>query len=570
MRQSIDPMSRVFGWLVALLCVASCEPFAPTAKPTFRPLNDTPCNGRTYQGLTLRCGRFYLSHRAEDYIGFAVLTPTRTQNRQDPVVYFAGGPGEGGNTTQDLAFWQAWWLGMDIARPLIIWDSWGNEGAGGRFNCAIAPSPITQRLPSAHSPQQLATAHYADANHADAHLAEDANPDDANLAELVQCTDSWASEAGIALPDRLSSRAHAEALVALMQALGYRHWHALAVSYGYRVAEWVAALAPEATLSLTLDSPYDWSLDRPSARANNWYHFFNWAISRCEQPDCEVNPRQRWLALINAFNAKPLSGAPSSGDSGQKTHTDLGLISGNVLAHLLYSLWYNGQPAAWFDILYAAEEAQQLGYMTQRLARHLSIPAHKRLGEHWPLAHWLTECFDNAAESPADYHAQLAATISHPDPAWTMLLSPDLGLQLCHALAGRHTQASTESRSPPALAPVPRWILVGGQDPVTPLASLRQLAEQPWSVFWVAPGAGHGVLLSTSCGDTALGAYWEAPRAGLAQARAQASHRSMAALPIALPQSFTQASPQGKIASDLTERHNPPSCRAFTFDSAKP
>ena len=478
---------NVLLWVLCACGVMACSKPAPPIAATTAKIVFSPCAGSDHAGVQSRCGRFYPDpQHPAIYVGFAVVSPVITQPLGAPVLYLSGGPGEGGNSLGlSLESWRYQLLDDQWQRPIVLWDSRGNEGAWGAFNCEAYRQ---------FSVRQLA--------------ATQAEPEE-ELRLAQSCLARWQvllTNTGL---EQFSAQQSARDALALMKALGFNQWHVMSVSYGSRVAEWLQFLAPKAVQSLLLDSPYSWQLLNRGLHAEQWAaamtHFFTFCqhSAQCQQGAEDIHAL--FWQVIAMLDAKPIH--LSFELDGYKERA---LIAAPQFAHLFFSELYS---AANYPQMVVQLKALAAGDTAPFATAVSSLLAASLRAEASPWLYWVTECNDNQTQTTEDY----ARAVNQLEP-WARFLGPDMSLTLCQ-WAPIRAQAQ-----PPGASPwVPTVVLAGELDPVASAAASRRMAQQRQGVYLVAPFVGHGLLSQDVCTTEWLETFWQ-DAAGFIANRARDGH----------------------------------------------
>lgn len=514
----------------------------------------TMCEGVEVSGIQSQCGRFYPDpNNAFIYIAFAKLTPISAAKEAAPVVYFSGGPGEGGNTSgAKLEAWRYRMLDWNMQRPLIVWDSRGNIGAWGEFHCAAYQELMLAqlRLSQLRQSEPVATSDTASAN--DWGLKDE--------GEVVQsCLQQW----HIALKrtdfSQFSSRQSASDILGLLDALQIQQWHALSVSYGSRVAQWLAHLRPEGMLSALFDSPYGWHVQTREARMDRWEHAFERFYQACQQkPDCHQQHDVK--ALVESSLAKRRQ-QPLSVRYTLEGRVYRAAIDDIQLRHIVFSdLYWPDQYAPWVRA-FAHLEKGDAGPVEALIHPVLET---KLSHQAAPWLYWVTECNDNRQRLDGE-HETLSTPLAPPHSAdryWQpdtqshicQLLSADRFLPVQPALDEYLTGHALIAAAfpPPSNPEYPRIVLAGEYDPVVTLNDARQVSGTEGIVF-VGHEAGHGLFYGEVCGTDWLAHYWSAPQGFINTLTSDASMLTVNALKNTLKNAPNNES--GRLASEFGQCH---------------
>jgi pimeloyl-ACP methyl ester carboxylesterase len=250
-----------------------------------------------------------------------VISVPATRTRQDPVVYLAGGPGDGAWLDPDrIGFW--WQFVADNAwvneRDLVLVDQRGTGLTEPRMDCP------EQEAAQVHS---LAFG----LNRAAARTE--------SVKAAAECRARVEKEGHD--PLSYTSRDSATDLHDLMAALKLQQWNVYGLSYGTRLALTYARDYPHDVRSLILDSVYlpesafidddAWRTDRA----------FRMLFDGCKRdPDCDrwyPNLEQRLQKLVEKLNQAPIESEVEL-DSGQRTKV---VVTGELLLNYLFQNLYN-------------------------------------------------------------------------------------------------------------------------------------------------------------------------------------------------------------------------------------
>jgi pimeloyl-ACP methyl ester carboxylesterase len=250
-----------------------------------------------------------------------VVSVPATRKREDPVVYLAGGPGDGAWLDADrIDFW--WQFVADNAwvneRDLVLVDQRGTGLTEPRMDC----------------PEQEAVQIHS--------LAFGLNRAAARTESVKAAADCRARvEKEGHDPLSYTSRDSATDLHDLMSALKLQQWNVYGLSYGTRLALTYARDYPHDVRSLILDSVYlpesafidddAWRTDRA----------FRVLFDGCKRdPDCDrwyPNLEQRLLNLVEKLNKVPIE---SNVDLDGGRHANV-VVTGELLLNYLFQNLYN-------------------------------------------------------------------------------------------------------------------------------------------------------------------------------------------------------------------------------------
>jgi pimeloyl-ACP methyl ester carboxylesterase len=250
-----------------------------------------------------------------------VISVPETRKREDPVVYLAGGPGDGAWLDADrIGFW--WEFVANNAwvneRDLVLVDQRGTGLTQPRMDC----------------PEEEAAQVHSLGFGLDRTAVRDES-----VKAAGECRKRVEKEGHD--PLSYTSRDSATDLHDLMNALKLQQWNVYGLSYGTRLALTYARDYPHDLRSLILDSVYlpesafieddAWRTDRA----------FRVLFDGCKRdPDCDrwyPNLEQRLLDLVQRLNKTPIESDVEL-DSGQHTKV---VLTGELLLNYLFQNLYN-------------------------------------------------------------------------------------------------------------------------------------------------------------------------------------------------------------------------------------
>jgi len=250
-----------------------------------------------------------------------VISVAETRKREDPVVYLAGGPGDGAWLDNDrIDFW--WEFVADNAwvneRDLVLVDQRGTGLTQPRMDC----------------PEQEAAQIHA--------LGFGLNRQAAR-EESVSAAAACRARVDKEGHDPLSytSRDSATDLHDLMSALKLQQWNVYGLSYGTRLALTYARDYPHDARSLILDSVYLPESDFLEDDAWRTDRAFRVLFDGCRRsPDCDrwyPNLEQRLQALVDKLNRTPIDKEVEL-ESGKRAKV---VVTGELLLNYLFQNLYN-------------------------------------------------------------------------------------------------------------------------------------------------------------------------------------------------------------------------------------
>lgn len=444
-----------------------------------------------------RCGRLLRPLRpgpapgAQLPIEVAVLPAVARVPRADPVVFFAGGPGQG---AIDLAGTVRGLLGrLNNRRDLILIDLRGT-GRSAPLACGFdSPQAVWRPLQEQFDPARRGQA-------------------------VAECRDRLVAGPLGDLAAYGTSRA-VEDVIAVLDALGRRQVNLVGVSYGTRVALEFARQAPERVRRTVLDgvAPADMRL-AVSGRVDG-QAALEALLAGCQaQPACaRAHPdlRSRLLALLSGPARTVRVTHPVTG-----VREDVALTRETLLALMRGPLYAPALAAALPAAIAAASEGR-----LEPLAGLAAAAAGPRAPSLATGLHLSVVCSEDLPVAAPD------AAVGSAGPAAASPLALDDPYERLCAGWPRYTPPPGYATVPVARSPV--WLLSGGVDPVTPPRHGERTAQAlgELAVHTVVPAAGHG-LLAGACIRDAAARFIDEPDAVQARAQArEAGERCARALP---------------------------------------
>lgn len=360
----------------------------------------------------------------------------------DPLVYIAGGPGEGGNTRGDtLAVWDEWLSGMPIGRDFVLLDPRGLSPSEPAWDCEEY-SEISRQL--LNRPLTFA--------------------EEAGLIApvLEQCLQQWQAEllkrgGPVASLDTFSSELNARDLGSALRNLGYRQWNYLAVSYGTRVALLAAMEQPEVR-RIVLDSPYPPGRGSIGDALVVWMKAFADFWRRCEKSSCPFDEKRFWQLMAD-LRERPVWVEVDDWRSGK---SEKWLLNDGRLAAALYTAFYSSELAG---KVAPALDLHSRGD-SRVLMEILEVFFNQAFDSRFNGAiYWATECNDNLLEDEETYAALLAES-----GQWRPYFSSDWQHSVCRAAVFRSGQLPSMQE-----IAVPVLVVAGTLDPITTAVHARAL-----------------------------------------------------------------------------------------------
>lgn len=424
-------------------------------------------------------------------LSVAVIRGSGAAGSQPPLVYLAGGPGQGHNTAPTmLSVWTRWYQKLGLQRDFILMDLRGLRRSEPSWDC-------DSYLQAAKRLWQL-----------DLNFAEEAARSIPLLEECYQRFEDFLRQhtpaAGV---EQFTSRQNAADVGQALDALGYVQWDLLGVSYGTRVAL-IAALSQPQVRRLILDSPYPIAYGQLSDTPLLWAQAFTRFFAACDEGlwGCPVGIDSEALfwQVLEGLDAQPLTATVEdwSTDTPQSW-----VVNGERFAAVVYSAFYSREL---YFLVHPALHALSEGNAepAQLLLEYFYNQAFDP--EFNNVVFWATECNDNTPESEADYLASLSQV-----GRWASLFDGDWHSDIC-----RYGAFATGQKPPMAELDIPVLLAVGQWDPITPIshgqALLRwlprglylPLAENAHAEFYSSDCAASVVPWFLSASDDELRSQW--------------------------------------------------------------
>ncbi len=400
-----------------------------------------------------------------------VISVPETRRREDPVVYLAGGPGDGAWLDSDrIDFW--WEFVADNAwvneRDLVLMDQRGTGMTMPRMDC---PEQETAQVRSLGFGLNRTAAR------------------EAWVKAAAECRARVEMEGHD--PLSYTSRDSATDLHDLMNALKLRQWNIYGLSYGTRLALTYARDYPYDVRSLILDSVYlpeSAFLEDDAWRTDRAFHVL---FDGCRRdPDCDrsyPNLEQRLLSLVERLNRTPIDSEVEL-DSGQHAKV---AVTGELLLNYLFQNLYNRsgietvpQIIDLFEHGSPAAITSEIGYLADLHvdrpdwgdALSLSIDCHEEVP------------FNDLAKLRRDYARYPLLKSFAEDQSWG-------------AACTKWPMGPIDPlENAPIYSDVPTLLLTGLYDPITPPQYARLAGSRLTNSFYFEfSSVGHDVLSNEPC-----------------------------------------------------------------------
>lgn len=442
------------------------EPVKQALKPW---VEHRSCDYQAPPGVELAC--YWIDVEAHT-LSIAVLSRSGTTAASIPLVYLAGGPGEGNNTAPSrLADWAQWYQRLELPQDFVVIDPRGVNLSQPSWDC--------QRYITAAKNlwQQNFT------------YAEEAERSLPILRECYQQFSAFmhkrASSAGI---EQFNSRQNAADVAHILSGLGYARWDLLGVSYGTRVAI-VAALNQPQVRRLILDSPYPLAQGQLSETPLLWAQAFNRFFDACDQGlwSCPADAQSETLfwQVFRSLNEQPLT---VTVEDWSTTGHYVWQLNGDRLAAMIYSTFYSSE--LYFMIFPAlqallARDTQPAQFLLDLFYNTAFDPGFNNL------IFWATECNDNVAETEAQYIDALGQV-----GPWAPIFASDWKVDIC-----RQDVFFTTGQKPAMEAiGAPTLVAVGAWDPITPATHAQALLNWlPQGLYLPLANHAHAEFFNGSC-----------------------------------------------------------------------
>ncbi len=478
------------------------EPVAPaqTSSPESR-IDWRDCDSLIHSSRPLLCGRYFPPSAGGTLsLPFVIFRYTGADGHADPLVYLSGGPGAGMQTGDDnLQSWAYWLDELQLKRDLVIFDQKGLKPGQPYWDCD-AYNQISKKL----------LAH-------DLSLADEYRDISPVLQRCLHEFDQWLRSPAVGLENGLKSINTLESateLRAMLTALKYPRWNLWGVSYGSRLALVAAQQEPARVRSLILDSPYPLDRGRPSEKPANYARALQrfWTLCENNVTACGLavdDPQALFWRVIRQLRVAPVTYRVTDAADSSRVRVVLNDQRFFSLAH--FALY---DPRLYGALLKAMVWLDQAGQVGKNAGEEPADPVEFLLTlfitsafdpEFNSLIFFATECNDNALETSESY---LKAAEAQP------ALYPFLALEWQYSPCQLPLFAGPALLDDDPAPGAPTLILVGEQDPVTPVDWAVSLARQlPQSVLIQVAETGHAVLASGNCDHDLIRRFVESPTA---------------------------------------------------------
>ncbi len=420
-------------------------------------------------GVAIDCGTLTVpeDHNApagrQIQLAVARIYSSSSTPQADPLIYLAGGPGEGALSSTDA------WVNSPIRqkRDIILLDQRGTGYSQPALNCP----PMT------------------------------------TFDDVEACRAQWVG-AGVNLSDYNSAQSAAD-IDELRMALGYREWNLFGVSYGTRLALTVMRDHAEGIRSVILDSVYP-------PQVNDWEEFatdeaaaFSLLFKACAAdaacngayPDLE----NAFYATVAQLNDQPILYNPTEGGN-------VVALDGNTLVESLYHALYLTANLPYLPkVIYGVSQGDypllsqlQSGEIFYKSPLRQESDAERgaagmynsvTCSEEIPFTNYDTALAD-AEAARGELRERLKAAVQ----------SVFGTCAIWSVTPAARIEALAVSSDLPAL------VLAGEFDPATPVAWSRSAAKTlSKSFFFEFPGIAHGVIDSGECASRIIVAFLDNP-----------------------------------------------------------
>lgn len=439
----------------ALLIAASASGFASGHQP--RPVQWQSC---AVPGIGMaRCGTVNVLESPGDPSGrrlalrVIVVAATSATPRPDPVLFLAGGPGQGAaELAAPLAARMAF---LREERDLVLVDQRGT-GASHPLTCG-APSRAADLMGRLFDPVHLRTCREQLARHADLR--------------------------------RYTTEAAAADYEAVIDALNYLQVNVWGVSYGTRLGLELVRRMPHRVRTLTLEAVVPTSFAWPTSGARDLDAALEAVISDCEgDRDCAAQHRTFRRDVDRAFAALARRAITTTILDPRTRQAERVTFSATDLAYATRGLLYGAEALALPRLFRAAASNQFDAFAQAYINRARGIGQELATGVHLGVY-----CAEDLPEVDVDAARQLAANTR-------------IGTYLVDQYASACStwpRASLSNRfHTPVHSKVPTLLMTGRRDPVTPPRTAHDVAKtltRARVLTWPSGGHGFDGLANPSC-----------------------------------------------------------------------
>jgi pimeloyl-ACP methyl ester carboxylesterase len=481
--------SGIWIGALALVCLGGLVD-VPDAQAEPGKLARADCWFKAPEKISTRCYRLSVPEsragRSEMTLELpvVVISVPEARKREDPIIYLAGGPGDGAWLDSDrIDFW--WEFVADNAwvneRDLVLMDQRGTGLTQPRMDCPEQEVAQIRSL-SFGLNRQAARETW--------------------MKAAADCRSRIEREGHD--PLSYTSRDSATDLHDLMSALKLEQWNVYGLSYGTRLALTYARDYPHDVRSMILDSVYlpesafleddPWRTDRA----------FRVLFDGCRRsPDCDrwyPNLEKRLLALVDKLNKTPIEREVEL-ESGKRARV---VVTGELLLNYLFQNMYNRsgietvpQIIDLFEKGSPAAITSEVGYLADLYidrsdwgdALSLSIDCHEEVP------------FNDLAKLRRDYLRYPLLKSFAEDESWGA------------ACANWPTGPLDPVENEPVYSEVPALLLTGLYDPITPPQYARLAGSRLINSFYFEfLSVGHDVLSNERCAGELATQFLEDPK----------------------------------------------------------
>ncbi|MCZ2835877.1 alpha/beta hydrolase [Modestobacter sp. VKM Ac-2985] len=434
------------------------------------------CDVDVPAGVDLECGTLEVPADRDDpgagtvSLAFGVVAAAADDPAEHPLVYLAGGPGQGALEFVPLAFGELY-EPLAQERDLILLDQRGTGLTEPSLACEEYSSWVRESLGSDEPVEELAAQ---------------------ATAALDECRQRLVDE-GVDFDD-YDSAASAADLEDLRRALGHEEWDLYGISYGTRLAQTAMRDHPEGIRAVVLDASYPIDADLYEETPGNAVRALEGLFATCaadagcaeQYPDLE----QTVTDLVAELDAEPATVTVLDPMTGERVE---GPLDGAGLVGFLFQSMYSTELIPFLpEIVDAAanDDFGTIGLLLGAFSQQLDLVS---VGQQLAV-----QCEEEISFSDREQVA--AAAAAHPLVESFFDNAPTLGPAVFDVCADWDAGEPGPAANEGLTSDIPTLVLAGELDPITPPRWGAQLAEDlDDSVFVEFPSTGHGSVVSHEC-----------------------------------------------------------------------
>ncbi|MDQ7033950.1 MAG: alpha/beta fold hydrolase [Anaerolineae bacterium] len=466
-------------WLVILL-VLSIQPIAAQSTSVF---DAADCPFAVYYKRHVECGfltvpeNYAQPNDRQIRLAVAILRNPSTDTEADPIIFLAGGPGQGVVEFAGFNFARRYDPFFETNRDIIIFDQRGVGLSEPSLDCPEYPDFLLDLFDLEIEGQSM--------TRSESNLQQQAS--------LIACGENLAAQYDLS---QYNSAASARDIEELRVALGYEQVNLWSVSYGTRLALTMMRDYPDSIRSVILDSTYPLEVNLFTDTATNWTRALNTVFDACASDErCNAaypNLRDTFLALVDDLNENPVQISTINGNRDESIENVV--LDGVLFQELNFGILYNSHRIPFLPEAIVNASEGNFGFYHSAISDSLTVYNYLSMGMYYAVQCQEEIAFLERGAIRAAYEAQpelqvLVANGATHESDFEICASFDAGVS-----AAIENEAVTSD--------IPTLILAGRFDPVTPPQWGRRVHDSLSNSAYVEfPTLAHDVIYADGCAE---------------------------------------------------------------------